>query len=107
MLNFCHVCKKLLIIEKRGEVNVGACVCGFKRTSGIEISCNEENNDFKTLGVVYEIFSSKEMVENICDKCGFNRSEVSEIAANESNIFIFKCLKCGFTKRQSQGSSKF
>ncbi len=108
MLQFCPVCKNLLQLRTEGDKNIGFCSCGFVRTSGIILEADDNSNKLveKGSGSVDEKQNTLG-VERICKKCGYNQAEASEIAANEANIFIFKCLKCGFTDRETQGSSKF
>ena len=44
-LEFCPVCKKLLQIKNENGKNIGFCSCGFKRTSGIELTSSEKGDD--------------------------------------------------------------
>ena len=109
MLQFCPVCKSLLLIKEENGKNIGYCKCGFKRMSGIELISEDkiaDRNEIRAEGITNNSSISAE-VEHFCKHCKFNKAEVSEIAANESNIFIYKCLKCGNSEREIQGSSKF
>lgn len=106
MLEFCPMCRGLLQLKKEGEKTIGVCSCGFKRTSGIIIS-GEDNSAKHAIvgeGVASNDFSSA--FDRICRKCGHEKCEVTEMAANEAAIFIYRCLKCGFSERETQGSSK-
>ena len=109
MLQFCPVCRGLLQIKKDGENTVGFCSCGFRRV-GIEVSSDDKtveiDKNLRGEGVVSSS-SVSEGALHICKSCGYDKAEISEIAANESSIFIYKCLKCGESEREIQGSSKF
>ena len=94
--------------EEAGR-NIGFCACGFKRTAGINISGEDGNQERKINlgeGVVSENEIVKEGFDKICKKCGFGRAEAFSMISNESEVTIFKCLKCGNSTRQAQGSSK-
>jgi DNA-directed RNA polymerase subunit M/transcription elongation factor TFIIS len=108
-MDFCPVCKRLLILKEERGAMIGSCSCGFKRTCGINIS-SEENNDLKSSligeGVVSEFNDSRDGFFRICSKCGFDKASAFQITSNESEVTIFKCLKCNYSVRQSQGGSK-
>jgi len=108
MLQFCPVCKNLLQIKNEGDKSIGFCSCGFKRTGGIILEADDNTNKHEEKGAGF-VSENQNIsgVEHICKKCGYNQAEVSEIAANEANIFIYKCLKCKHSEREVQGSSKF
>ena len=108
MLQFCPVCKNLLQIRNEGEKNIGFCKCGFVRTAGISIEADDNSDNKSKLGSGFvEEGQGVVGVEHSCKKCGHNLAEVSEIASNEANIFIYRCLKCNHSEREVQGSSKF
>lgn len=104
MLEFCPMCKKLLSLgEWRGK-KVGRCVCGFIRTSGINLE-GEERLEDKTRGS--EVSENKnpeaEGVDFLCRKCGFNKADVKELGEilnNEKSVTFFICLKCGNVERR-------
>lgn len=109
MLEFCPMCKRLLVQKEENDKLIGICSCGFKRTSGITISGEVNIKPKETLCAGYiDDFKDKvdSSVEKLCLKCGFDRASVFEIAANESNIFVYKCLKCSSTCREVQGISR-
>ena len=109
MLEFCPMCRALLIQkEVKGRI-IGVCSCGFMRTGGINILGEDNNVERGKLtgsGVANESDSKGEGFSRICDKCGFDKAEAFSITSNESEVTIFKCLKCGYSVRQAQGSSK-
>jgi hypothetical protein len=42
-LQFCPVCRNLLQLKEENGKIIGFCNCGFKRTSGVDISLTEKN----------------------------------------------------------------
>jgi DNA-directed RNA polymerase subunit M/transcription elongation factor TFIIS len=108
MLQFCPVCKNLLQLRNEGDKNIGFCKCGFVRTAGILLEADDNLSNKSKLGSGFvEEGEGQAGIDRICKKCGHNQAEVSEIASNETNIFIYKCLKCNHSEREVQGSSKF
>ena len=109
MLEFCPVCKRLLMQKEENGKIIGVCSCGFIRTAGINIE-GEDNNYEKgklmAAGITNENEGKGEGFSRICEKCGFDKCEMFQITSNESEVTIFKCLKCGHSVRQAQGSSK-
>lgn len=109
MLEFCPMCRALLTQKEiRGKM-IGVCNCGFMRTCGINITGEDNNNEKNKLtgsGVVGESDGKGEGFSRICEKCGFDKCECFQITSNESEVTIFKCLKCKHSVRQAQGSSK-
>ena len=102
MLEFCPMCKKLLEIgEWRGK-QVGRCVCGFIRTSGIIIEGEEKIEDKIPNSQIFE--NKIEGGFNFsCKKCGFDKAEVKELGEilnNEKSVTLFTCLKCGNVERR-------
>ena len=56
---------------------------------------------------IFEQEENKEGFPHTCKKCGHSESEVHDLGAqysDESNIYLFKCMKCGFVERQADGS---
>ena len=107
MLEFCPVCKSLLQIVIHNNKPIGECKCGFKRTSGISIEAQEDNqtqNSQKQILISQESNQdSSECPDFTCDKCGHKFAQVTElgeILSNEKSVTIFKCLNCGFSERQ-------
>ena len=45
MIQFCPVCKKILQLKEENGKNIGVCSCGFKRTSGYDLSASEKGED--------------------------------------------------------------
>jgi len=93
--------------KKENDKIIGFCKCGFKRTGGIIIS-GEETSVQCSLGegVVSEDNSKTEGLIRVCEKCGYNKAEASQILSSESEITVYTCLKCGNRTRESSGTSK-
>jgi hypothetical protein len=45
MIQFCPVCGKILQLKEENGKNIGFCICGFKRTSGYDLSTSEKGED--------------------------------------------------------------
>ncbi|MEK6885862.1 MAG: hypothetical protein AABX17_02760, partial [Nanoarchaeota archaeon] len=99
MLDFCPMCKGILVPGEWKGKPVGRCSCGFIRTSGIVVECedkNENKEEIRGSGI-----SQDKIIEGVdfsCKKCGFDRAEaqsLGEILGNEKSVTLFTCLKCG------------
>lgn len=106
MLNFCPVCKSLLMLKEEQGRTIGYCACGFKRTSGIELNSSEKNKkQAKGQGILGEDINQG--FEHKCKKCSHNYAEIQELGEilnNESTVTLYKCKKCGNVERET---SKF
>jgi DNA-directed RNA polymerase subunit M/transcription elongation factor TFIIS len=101
------MCRGLLQQKEENQRLIGVCSCGFKRTAGINISQEDSlKNSIVGSGVVNENNNLNGSFSKICKKCGFDKAEAYNMTSNESEVTIFRCLKCGHATRQSQGSSK-
>lgn len=111
-MNFCDDCGKIMIVIKNGSLATAKCeVCDKKKllSSGIVL----------TNKIVSPPAVSKEVADNViekieaafphvCSKCGHNEAYVKDLGAflsDESNVYLFKCAKCGYTDRQADGCS--
>jgi DNA-directed RNA polymerase subunit M/transcription elongation factor TFIIS len=103
------MCRAILVEkEVKGRV-IGVCSCGFMRTGGISISGEDENKERNNLSAGNAVDESTNKIEGfsrVCEKCGFDKCEAFSITSNESEVTIFRCLKCKHSIRQAQGSSK-
>ncbi len=104
MLEFCPMCKNILVLGEWKGKPVGKCSCGFIRTSGIIVEGEEkvENKDAKKGAGVSEN-NLGEGFNFFCKKCGFDKSEareLGEILGNEKSVTLFTCLKCGNVERR-------
>lgn len=102
-LIFCPVCNKLLQIKSENGNNIAFCTCGFKRFSGVELEASEKtHSNLRQQGVATD--NNSEGITHICKKCGNDKAEIIDLGErmnNESSVYIFKCLKCGYSERQS------
>jgi len=104
---FCPKCNKILEISKENEKTIGSCICGHVQET--MINSNEKLiKKPKIAKGVFQPHESKEGFPNVCEKCGYVEADVIDLGApysDESNIYLFKCKKCNFVKRQTDGTS--
>lgn len=102
MLDFCPVCKNLLMLKKEGEKTIGYCTCGFKRAGGVEISSSEINKKkVNEAGVINN--NINEGFFHKCSICGFAHAELNdlgEILNSEASVCLYTCKKCGHVDRE-------
>jgi DNA-directed RNA polymerase subunit M/transcription elongation factor TFIIS len=108
-MEFCDKCGKPLQTRKDNEMDIliGYCSCGFKKL----IAYNKSYSDIqkkKEIGKgVLEKQESTEGFPHVCKKCGFDKADVVELGipySDESAVFLFKCKKCSYVERQSDGT---
>jgi DNA-directed RNA polymerase subunit M/transcription elongation factor TFIIS len=106
-IQFCPVCKNLLQFKEEKGKNIAYCNCGFKRKEGFELTSVdkiEEKSEKRGEGVAKnQDFIG---VEHKCKKCGGESADVMELGerlTNESNVYLFRCQKCGTISRESDG----
>ena len=104
-MEFCKKCGKPLKIDK-GLIK---CSCGFNRISDSKISSTEKIKKPEKKGK--GIFDKRELEEkgfsHTCKTCGYKYSDVVDLGApysDESNVYLFKCKKCGYVERDAYGS---
>jgi len=106
-LNFCPKCGKPLHVKSEQDKKIAECSCGFTKIIGSDLVFSTKNKKV-TLGK--GVISREEDLDgfpHICEKCGHPFSEVHDLGApysDESNIYLFKCKKCGHVSRQADGS---
>lgn len=104
MLQFCPVCKNLLMIKEEKGKSIGYCSCGFKRAAGIDISSSEIEKNEKMKKSTAVASEDKLMgFEHECSKCGHGIAEIKELGEvldNESSVNLYKCKKCGHVERE-------
>jgi len=106
---FCDLCGGIITIKKINGGKFGFCNCGFVKEaySDIKVKSKFPEQIKKGEGVVNEDIS-KEGFPHKCKKCSFDYCEIYDLGASysdESNVYLFKCKKCGFVERQADGSS--
>jgi len=101
MLQFCPVCKSLLQLRNEDGKNILFCSCGFKRYNFDLETSDKGKNKFRGEGVAKD--NNEWGVDFICKKCGFKKAELIDLgerATNENGVYIFKCLRCGYSERK-------
>ena len=89
------------------ERTIAVCECGFMKFP--ESEDYEEKvvqKDERQAGVVEEKHDS-EGFPHECRKCGHGLAEVHELGVfygDEAGVILFKCKKCGYSERQSDGT---
>lgn len=107
-MEFCPICKRILSLKTENDKIIGLCSCGFKRTDLTQLSFTEEIRKKEQVG--------KEVAEDIkdlsgfphkCRKCDHDSADVRDLGiffGDEAGVYLFKCKKCGYTERQSDGT---
>ena len=106
---FCEKCGKILAIKNSNEKAIGFCSCGFSREINFEVGFSEKGTKKELLGegVSKETADINEGLLHVCQKCGHDRCEFTDLGVqvgDESNIILYKCKKCNHTRRQADGS---
>jgi len=99
-LQFCPVCRALLLLKDEGGKTILYCNCGFRRYNFDLESTDKTINNLRGEGIIKEEIEEGNM--HICKKCGCNKAEIIDLGernTNESGVYIFKCLSCGNTER--------
>lgn len=105
---FCNECESLLTLFQSREGNViGICSgCGKFHEMKIKLESTEKITH-KELGKGIAKDDITIGFPHTCIKCGHNKCEVFDLGApysDESDIYLYKCKKCGFVERQADGT---
>jgi len=107
-INFCEKCGKMLEISNFMDVRVGNCSCGFKKFIYAETGFEDMTKKADKIGAgVLENKEDGQGFPNTCKKCGHTLCDIHDLGApysDESNVYLFKCRKCGYVERQADGS---
>lgn len=108
-IEFCPDCGKILSIRERewDFQMVGTCRCGFSKEVERGFLPSEKIINLERGKGIAENKEETEGFPHICNKCGYGESEVFDLGASysdESNIYLFKCKKCGYVSREAEGS---
>jgi len=106
-LLFCDKCGSILKIKIEEGRYFGVCGCGCIKevASGIFGSGIMKKKEEKGEGVLQEDVSRG--FPHVCKKCDYGECEISDLGcaySDESNIYLYKCKKCGFVERQADGT---
>lgn len=107
-LYFCEKCGKILQIKKEEHATFGYCKCGYAKHlhSGVRFSQKENHEEELGTGIAHDEITQG--YPNTCKKCGFGYSEIEHLNpfySDESDIYLYKCKKCGHVERQTDGTS--
>jgi len=106
-IQFCPKCGKILDVKNESNLLIGLCSCGFVKKINSEIYFSEKTiKDIRGKGIA-EDKGGKEGFPHVCKKCGHTQCDIHDLGApysDESNIYLFKCKKCGYVERQADGS---
>ena len=106
-MEFCPDCGRVLSIRSNEFRMIGSCRCGFFKEVERGFLPSEKRVISEKGQGVLETEKEAEGFPYICEKCGHGESEVCDLEASysdESNIYLFKCKKCGYVERQAEGS---
>lgn len=106
---YCNTCNQIINLEEKNGVLFEVCLCGKNKFIEKKIIVSEKQSKKETVGAgIAEENNSLEGFPHICSKCGFNQADITDLGApygDESNIYLYKCKKCGHTERQTDGTS--
>ncbi|MBS3074428.1 hypothetical protein J4447_03160 [Candidatus Pacearchaeota archaeon] len=111
-IHFCDKCSKIMKVESHAGLVTAVCSCGnYKQLdSGIKIASKIQSKKDNSKGVFDASIHNKgdEGFPHTCPKCGHGEADVKDLGAffsDESNVYLFKCRKCGYVYRQADGCS--
>lgn len=103
-MEFCKECGKPL----KTKENIAKCSCGFSKASNPQVCSIERIKKSEKRGKgVAKKEQTKKGFPHECKKCGYQYSEVTDLGApysDEANVYLFKCLKCGYVEREAYGT---
>lgn len=108
-IEFCPDCGRVLSLRERewDFLMIGSCRCGFfKEMERGSLPSEKMISSEKGQGVL-EKENETEGFPHTCIKCGCEEADVSDLGASysdESNIYLFRCRKCGYVGRDADGS---
>lgn len=91
-------------------LRMAVCSCGNKKLIREDETINAEETQPKKDLRSSEVLSEKHDTSgfpHICSKCGHGECEVIELGVfygDEVGVYLFKCKKCGYSERQSDGT---
>ena len=109
-MQFCNNCGKILPINNELKPSNIICSCGSINNLNKETSFEEKQKiKEKRNSEVFHDTSKTDLdgFPHLCKKCGHNFSEVRDLGCfygDEAGVYLFKCKKCGYTERQSDGT---
>jgi DNA-directed RNA polymerase subunit M/transcription elongation factor TFIIS len=112
-LHFCSDCGKIMKVNKQADLLLAVCgSCStFKELSvGIVTTIKSQAVVERSKDVADEKNSApaEGKFPHICSACGHDEAYAKDLGAflgDESNVYLFKCVKCNHTDRQADGCS--
>ena len=105
----CDKCNALIALEEKDGQLWELCNCGRNKFVEKKIITSEKGKTQEKLGEgIAEEDKTLEGFPHICGKCSYNQADITDLGApygDESNIYLYKCKKCGHTERQTDGTS--
>lgn len=105
---FCPKCGELLTFTNVSDVKLGVCSCGFIGEVDEDFVISEKPIKVTEGKGILVPDQDKDGFPHTCDKCGYGKADVVDLGASysdESNVYLFKCKKCGYVSRDAYGSS--
>jgi DNA-directed RNA polymerase subunit M/transcription elongation factor TFIIS len=108
-MEFCPDCGRVLSVRERESDYrmIGFCRCGFSKEIERGFLPSEKTIFLEKGEGVLEKENDMQGFPHKCSKCGGEEADVFDLGASysdESNIYLFKCRKCGYVSREAEGS---
>ncbi|NCO18212.1 hypothetical protein COT60_03790 [Candidatus Pacearchaeota archaeon CG09_land_8_20_14_0_10_30_9] len=109
-ISFCKKCKNILPpTNSKENIFIECLSCGLNQKIEDKTISNEKiyKKIEKGAGIANEenVYAT---YENICGKCGHNKSQIIDLGikySDEDNLIFLKCGKCGFSERIGRKTS--
>jgi len=98
-MEFCPKCGSVLITKRK---NSSCPRCGYTKKGVVNLSTKEKIKEKSEIAVLKKDFKTEPIVNEKCPKCGHEKAYfwmVQTRSSDESPTKFFKCVKCGYTKR--------
>ena len=113
-LHFCDKCGEIMGVNKQMGLSMAICACGNYKQVSSDITIKDKLSAKKDIG--RGVLDANAGIHNkedegfphICPKCNYGEADVKDLGAflsDESNVYLFKCRKCGYVYRQADGCS--
>ncbi len=104
---FCPKCGSILNVHPSKGKEYGVCRCGYASEVREGFSFGQKVIHTATLGAGVLKEETEEGFPHDCKRCGYGECELVDLGcsyADESNIYLYKCKKCGHVERQADGT---
>lgn len=106
---FCNVCGGILTTyeTKQGTIE-GVCAKGCTPARHVHVTTTETvlHAPHTGAGVIPED-KNEHGFPHTCKQCGYEECEITDLGAqysDESNVYLYRCLKCNHVERQADGT---